>query len=549
MFAKFLRRVKSIIQPDKNQAREDNAKPGEQTPLSKNIDKNIKELRRVFERCDDVVMREILIGVAEPIKAFLVFVDGMSDEKAINEHVIEAVQKNAAVIHRGQRLTGVGALKIAMDRIISVNDVQVAGDLSELVEQVMAGNVALLIDGTAGAVIINVKDRQSRAVEEPNSEPLVRGPRDGFTEVLRTNTTLVRQRIKTPRLKMESFKVGRLTRTDVAIAYIDGVANDKVVEEVRRRINRIEIDGIMESGYLEELIEDDPFSVFPQTNITERPDKVAANLLEGYVAIMVDNTPVNLIVPATFPVLLQSAEDYYNRYPYAFFIRILRFITINISLLLPSLYVAIITYHQEMLPTPLIMSIAAQREGTPFPAFVEALFMETVFEILREAGIRLPRQFGQAISIVGALVIGEAAVNAGLVSPAIVMVVALTAIASFTLPNISASFALRLLRFPIIFMAGTLGLFGVMVALMFILFHLCSLRSFGVPYLSPLAPINLRDMKDTFIRMPWWYMKTRPALIGRQDQGRLSHGLIPGPHHRGGESTGQPRDKGGKDNA
>jgi spore germination protein KA len=180
---------------------------------------------------------------------------------------------------------------------------------------------------------------------------------------------------------------------------------------------------------------------------------------------------------------------------------------------------------------------------------VEALFMEVVFEILREAGIRLPRQIGQAVSIVGALVIGDAAVNAGLVSPAIVMVVALTAIASFTVPNISASFTLRLLRFPIIFMAAFLGLFGIMIALMAILFHLCSLRSFGVPYLSPLTPFNLRDMKDSFIRMPWWFMKTRPALVGRQDQGRQGHGMIPGPQHRGGESTGPPRGKGGKDNA
>ena len=549
MFSKLLRRVKSFIQPDKNLAQEDSTRPKEQALLSKDINKNIKVLRSVFEHCDDVVMREIEVVVKEPIRALIVFVEGMSDESAINEHIIEAVQQNAAIISRGQRLTGANTLKITKDQVLSVNNAQATGDLSKLVEQVMAGSVALLIDGTAGVIIINVREWKSRSVEEPNSEPLLRGPRDGFTETLRTNTALVRRRIKTPRLKMEGYKIGRLSKTDVVIAYIHGIANDKVVEEVRRRLNRIEIDGIMESNYLEELIEDDPFSVFPQTNITERPDKVAAHLLEGYVAIMVDNTPVSMIVPATFPVLLQSAEDYYNRYPYAFFIRLLRFIALNISLLLPSLYVAIVTFHQEMLPTPFIISIAAQREGTPFPAFIEALFMETVFEILREAGIRLPRQIGQAVSIVGALVIGDAAVNAGLVSPAIVMVVALTAIASFTLPNISASFALRLLRFPIIFMAAFLGLFGVMIALMTILFHLCSLRSFGVPYLSPLTPFNLRDMKDSFIRMPWWFMKTRPALVGRQDQGRQGHGMIPGPHHRGGESIGPPRGKGGKDNA
>ena len=549
MFNRAYRKIKKLFKPNKQSSSGEGAGPAEEQPLTANIEANIKELHSVFERCSDVVIRELVVNGEPPVKACLVFIDGMSDEHIISDHVMRALQLNPALIPQGQRLTGPHAFDLVKDNLIGAVSVKTVGAMPELVNQVVYGDAALLIDGVDTAILINARQWESRSVEEPFTEPVVRGPRDGFVERLRTNTTLVRRRIKTPRLKMETYKIGQLTETDVVVAYIEGIANPKVVEEVRRRLKRISIDGILESGYIEELIEDQPYSIFPQINVTERPDKVAANLLEGYVAIMVDNTPVVLIVPVTVPFLLQSSEDYYNRYPYAIFIRVLRFIALNIALLLPSLYIAIITYHHEMLPTPLFISIASQREGTPFPAFVEALFMETVFEILREAGIRLPRQIGQAVSIVGALVIGDAAVNAGLVSPAIVMVVALTAIASFTVPNFSASLSIRILRFPIMVLAATLGLFGIMTALMVILYHLCSLRSFGVPYLSPLAPMNLHDMEDTIIRMPRWSMHQRPQLVGYKNPQRMGQGQKPGPGHKGEKTVPGSKDKGGRGGA
>ena len=517
-------------------------KSSEKVLLSSNLDENIKHLRSVFDRCNDVAMRSFQINAEEPIDGFLIYIDGMIDEKLTATNVLRSLQLNPAIL-KGQEINRSNAFNIIKDSFLSTTEVHIVNDMTKVVENILSGQAVLLIEGTPQAIVSSVRQMEDRSVEEPQSEPLVRGPRDGFVESLRTNTTLIRRRLKTSRLKMEIFKVGTLSRTDVAVIYIDGIANNKIVDEVKRRIKRIEIDGVLESSYLEEFIEDDPSSIFPQVNTTERPDRMCACLLEGRVGILVDNTPICLIVPATFPQFLQSPEDYYNRFPYATFTRILRFVTMNIALLLPSAYIAVLTFHQEMLPTPLLISIAGQREGVPFPAFLEALMMEMVFEFLREAGVRLPRPIGQAVSIVGALVIGQAAVSAGLVSSAMVMVVSLTAIASFTIPTISGSYAVRILRFPMMVLAASFGLFGIMVGLMAILIHVCALRSFGVPYITPLAPFSSSDFKDSFIRMPWWAMIRRPKFMGLQDSKRQKLGQKPGP------SQNKNDDKGGKSGA
>ena len=517
-------------------------KSSENVLLSSNLDENIKYLRSVFDRCNDVAMRSFQINAEEPIDGFLIYIDGMIDEKLTATNVLRSLQLNPAIL-KGQEINRSNVFNIIKDSFLSTTEVHIVNDMTKVVENILSGQAVLLIEGTPQAIVSSVRQMEDRSVEEPQSEPLVRGPRDGFVESLRINTTLIRRRLKTSRLKMEIFKVGTLSRTDVAVIYIDGIANNKIVDEVKRRIKRIEIDGVLESSYLEEFIEDDPSSIFPQVNTTERPDRMCACLLEGRVGILVDNTPICLIVPATFLQFLQSPEDYYNRFPYATFTRILRFVTMHIALLLPSAYIAVLTFHQEMLPTPLLISIAGQREGVPFPAFLEALMMEMVFEFLREAGVRLPRPIGQAVSIVGALVIGQAAVSAGLVSSAMVMVVSLTAIASFTIPTISGSYAVRILRFPMMVLAASFGLFGIMVGLMAILIHVCALRSFGVPYITPLAPFSSSDFKDSFIRMPWWAMIRRPKFMGLQDSKRQKLGQKPGP------SQNKNDDKGGKSGA
>lgn len=502
--------------------------------VSPNLNENIKYIKTVFERCHDVVMREFKINLQKPIDGFLVYIEGMVDNRLTADNILGSLQQNLSHV---QRQKG-NVFDTVKDMLLSTTQVEIAADMAKVVETVLAGQAVLFIEGTPKAIISSVRKLEARSIDEPQTEPLVRGPRDGFVESFQTNATLIRRRIKSCRLKMEVLKIGTLTQTDVAIFYIDGIVNDKLVREVKKRLERIEIDGVLESGYLEEFIEDDPNSIFPQVNTTERPDRLCACLMEGRVGILVDNTPMCLIVPATFPQLLQSPEDYYNRFPYATFTRVLRVITMNIALLLPSLYIAVLTFHQEMLPTPLLISIAGQREGVPFPAFLEALMMELVFEFLREAGVRLPRPIGQAVSIVGALVIGQAAVSAGLVSSAMVMVVSLTAIASFTIPTISGSYVIRLLRFPIMILAASFGLFGVMVGLMAVLIHICQLRSFGVPYLAPLAPLKFSELKDTFIRMPWWAMTRRPTLLKVPDPVRQKPNQKPGPFQNKGQKRG-----------
>ena len=385
----------------------------------------------------------------------------------------------------------------------------------------LSGDTILFLDGSNKVIIAGTQGGERRSVTEPSSQTVIRGPREGFTESIRTNTSLLRRKIKSPNLWLEEMKIGRVTKTDIGMMYIKGIVSEEIVDEVRKRLSHIDIDGILESGYIEELIEDTNFTLFPTVYHSERPDVIAANLLEGRVAILVDGTPFSLIVPSTFNMFFQAAEDYYNRFDVGSLIRLLRFLSFFIGLLLPSLYVAIITFHQEMIPTPWLLKLAVQREGVPFPAFVEAIIMETVFEILREAGVRMPRSVGNTISIVGGLVLGQAAVEAGIVSPAVVIVVSLTAIASFVSPAYNIGITARMLRFFFLFASSFMGIYGMACLLLLMLLHMCSLKSMNVPYMAPYGPAILSDMKDTLLRVPMKVMKTRPKMLSENNPVRL----------------------------
>lgn len=399
-----------------------------------------------------------------------------------------------------------------------------------LVSGLLSGETAVLCQGNNFALLIPSKGGKARGVEEPNSQSVIRGPKEGFTENIDTNIALVRRKIKDPNLWIEDFEVGQVTKTNVAIMYMNGIAQEKVIKEVRDRILNIRIDSILESGYIEEMIQDKTFTVFPTIYNTERPDAIAAGILEGRIAILVDGTPFVLLVPAIFVQFFQAAEDYYQRSDISTLLRLLRFIALVVALLAPSLYIAITTFHQDMLPPELLISLSAQREEIPFPAFVEALIMEMTFELLREAGVRLPKTVGQAISIVGALVIGQAAVEAGFVSAAMVIVVSITAISSFIIPAYNMAISIRILRFAMMGLAATFGLFGIVAGIIGIIQHLCQLRSFGVHYMSPLAPVILEDQKDTGIRVPWWGMKSRPSSINGHNHIRSDNSHSPKPN-------------------
>lgn len=492
--------------------------------LTSDISMNEQVLREVFRNCSDVVFRQI-ISHGE-IRMLLVYVDGLIDTKMLEQVVLKPLLFEG-MPDGFEKVQSVS--QIVQEQLIAIAETKAVHKVSEVVEGVLKAHLAILTQGESLALIADLKGFEKRAVEEPSAEIAVRGPRDGFTETLRVNTTLVRRRIRSPKLKMEALTVGKLSQTDIVIAYVEGVVQDSILNEVRERVQRIQIDSILESGYIEEFIEDHPYSPFPTIQNTERPDAVSASLLEGKVAIFVDNTPFVLILPFTFWSGLQAVEDYYERFGYATFIRFIRLVLFNMALFFPSLFVAATTFHPQLIPTNLLISIAAAREGVPFPAVVETFLMEFMFEGLREAGIRLPKPVGSAVSIVGALVIGEAAVQAGIISAPVVIIVSTTGIASFAIPRYNLGIAYRMLRFPLLLMAGMMGLYGVAIFALMIFVHLVNMRSFGVPYLTPMAPQIPGNLKDVLWRSPRWTMTHRPALISGGDKKRIPEGQKPSP--------------------
>ena len=518
---KLLRKPKEKKKPQSLQKMIQDSKPKD--PLHEKFSQNIETLRSIYDNCSDVVFRSFLLF--GKTRAMLIYIDGLSDIEGIEEFVLAPLMQES--VDEQQSINEFLEHKMPVSKI---NRVKM---LADCIESISLGNPILFYEGESDGFSLGLVKWEKRSIEEPVAEGGIRGSREGFIESLQVNTSLLRRIIKSPALKLQSMKVGEYTKTNVVIAYIDGLVDKTLIEEITNRLKRIEIDGILESGYIEEMIEDNPYSPFPQVLATERPDVACAHLLEGRAVILVEGTPFTLIAPISFFSLIQSHEDYYNRFMVGSVIRWLRYVFLGISLLLPSLYVAVLTFHQEMVPTALMLSVAASREAVPFPAIVEAVLMEITFEALREAGVRLPKQIGSAVSIVGALVIGQASVQAGLVSAPMVIVVAITGIASFMIPRYATGIAIRMLRFPIILLAGTLGLLGIMMGIIVIVIHLCGLRSFGVPYLAPLAPLKGRELKDVLWRAPWWMMDTRPHFTGKFNSNRQSPNQSPNPKKGG----------------
>lgn len=454
----------------------------QQMPISPDLNQNVEVLRSIYEDCSDVVFRPFSLDGKR--KAYLIYIEGLTEIEDMNEGILAPLIQCDAEQSENSFETST--------KIISVPKVTQVLTYTDCVNQISMGNPVILLEWEKQGFAFGMAKWEKRSIEEPKAESVIRGPREGFTESIGVNTALLRRRVRSPKLKMKSMEIGRYSQTKVIVAYVEGIADKTLIKEVFLRLERIDIDAVLESGYVEEFITDAPFSPFPLMMNTERPDICAANLVEGRVAILVDGTPFVVIAPTTLYSLLQSNEDYYQGFLFGTLMRWLRFLFLTTSLLLPSFYVAVLTYHQEMVPSSLLLSMASSREMVPFPALVEALIMEITFEGLREAGIRLPKQMGSAVSIVGALVLGEAALYSGLVSAPMLIVVAFTGI-------------------------------------LFILTHLCTLRSFGVPYLTPMSPMKGRDMKDVLIRAPWWMLNTRPHLTGEDNEYRQGSNQRPDP--------------------
>ncbi|MFD4816646.1 spore germination protein [Peribacillus butanolivorans] len=478
--------------------------------IDSSISVNLDHMKKKTGNSPDIIIRTLKISQNPEMKTTILYVQGLIDNPSVTDFLIESIMKNP---HLKEKLLPQEALDVISEDVVSLGGVETVTDWEKLLLSLLSGDSIIFVDGVNKALVASTRGGERRSIQEPSTHLTVRGSREGFTESNATNIAMLRRIINSPDLWIESMKIGNVTKTDVSIMYINGIAKEGIVEEVKERLKGINIDSILESGYIEQLIEDQVMTPFPTLNHTERPDMVAGNLLEGRVAIFVNGTPFVLVAPALFVQFFQSVEDYYNRFDIASFTRFLRILVFIISIVGPAVYVAATTFHQEMIPTKLLVIVAAQRETVPLPGVVEALVMEITFEVLREASLRMPKAVGSTMSIVGALVIGQAAVQAGVVSPAMVIIVSITAIASFATPSYSIAISARLVRFLFIICAGVLGFYGMILAFIVLIVHLCSLRSFGVPYMSPLAPLNPEGLGDTFFRRPMWAFKERPKLL------------------------------------
>ncbi|WP_421535725.1 spore germination protein [Priestia sp. D3YE.R1] len=477
------------------------------TPLYDDVNKNIERLLNELGNSSDVSFRMVESPYQNTLKAAVIHLDGLADENIINENIMTPLIQ---WFKESNQVVTVEKIEEQIPQILTVSQLTIKENWHEFVSAVLTGDTVILMNGSSKIFTGNTKKLQSRAVTEPTSQTVVRGPKDSFTENLRTNTSLIRARIQDSNLRLDSMKIGSVTHTDIGIMYIQGNADERIVEEIKERLKEIKVDGVLESNYIEEFIRDDRTTIFPLLLNTERPDAVVGNLLEGRIAIIVQGTPFVLIAPAIFSQFFQSPEDYYQNYYISSFLRILRFSSFFLSMYASAIYLALITHHQGLIPNTLMVSLMAQRERVPFPAIVEMLVMELAFEMLREAGIRMPRAIGPAVSIVGALILGQAAVEAGFVSAAVVIIVAISAISNFTLPSTSIVNAARGFRFILIIVSAFIGLYGILLMTLCICLHISSLRSFGIPYFSPFAPFDFKEQKDALARF------SLPSLLRKQ---------------------------------
>lgn len=473
-----------------------------------NIDKMEEYLKNLFSENSDVIFRKFEVNSKN---CLIIYIDGMVDKNLINNFVLETIlDSNKGYVDLDDNL----------EKILTVSDLSSSYDLEKVVNSVLAGETVLFVEGKEEAYIIATRSWPNRGIGEPSGESVIRGSRDGFTETIRFNTALIRRRIRDSRLKIESMSIGVRSKTDVSIAYIDDIVNKDILNNVKEKLKEINIDAILDSGYVEQLIEGNKWSIFPQVQATERPEVVSSSIYEGKVCIIVDNSPFVLVAPSTFSNLFQTPDDYNLRWIYSSISRIIRLFALIVSLILPSLYVAITSFHTSIIPTKLAYLIASARRGIAFPPIFEAVIMEIFLAFLLEAIVRLPKAIGSTIGIVGGIVIGQSAVSAGLVSPVMIVVVALTIISGFMSPNYEVTLSVRIFRFLYIIMSGIIGFYGIILGTFVFITYLLKMDSFGIPYLSPVVNMKRKDFKDIFFKYPLYMFKRRPKYMNTQDKTR-----------------------------
>lgn len=508
----FLKKIKK----DKKASQKGEKQNEFQIEIGTKLEENLVSLQKALGKPSDLIIREITIG-EKKIKSAICYITGLIDKDLVNNNILKTIQEN-----REQMDSDI--LEQIYQNVIAITDIKKVQTLDKVSYAMLSGSTVFYLDGIDTVLIMGTEGGEKRSIEEPQSESVIRGPRSGFVESLQTNITLIRRELKDPNLRIEMHEVGRRSKQKLVVCYVAGVVNPEIVDEINRRLKTIDIDFSAGTGFVEQWIEDSFLSPFPQLIDTERPDRVTYSILQGKVGILVDGSPFALVAPVVFGDVLQSLEDYSQRWIISTLLRLLRYFSAFIAVFLPAIYVALVSYHPGLIPSQLAFSIAGSRENVPFPAVIEALIMAVTFEILQEAGIRLPKVIGQTIGVVGGIVIGDAAVSAGIVSPGMVIVTALTAIASFTMPNYSVAIGLRILRFALMLAASILGVYGIVLGYIMINIHMVNLKSIGIPYSTPFAPNFPGDLKNLVIRAPIMTLKDRPSYLEPEDKEKVNNG-------------------------
>lgn len=484
-------------------------------PVSLQIKENIRRMEEAYQDCADIKKKPMMLGTNQDVEAYLIYIEVTVDtgNSVLGETLRFLNEK-----------TREGIISSLKNNALAISDATFFPTMEEAIDGVLTGETILFVDGFDKALKIPDGGYPSVGVSETDSEKVVRGSNEGLCESVKLNAAMIRKRIRSPKVKVRQLKAGVRSNTNVYVMYIVDLAKPEILQEVEARLSSFEIDGVLDSGILEQLSEEKWFSPFPQFQTTERADRAAMALLEGRIVVLSDNSPVGLILPADYNSFIKTSDDYYSRWEIATFSRMIRYAASFFAYTLPGFYLAITNYHTQILPTSLLLSFAKAREGVPFPAVLEVILMELAFELLREAGVRLPGTMGNTIGIVGGLIIGQSAVEANLVSPIVVIVVAFTALCSFAVPNEEFATAFRLLKFVLIGLSAWLGFFGMLVGLLGILIHLAHLKSFGNPYLSPVVGADLNDYqdeRDILWRAPLRFLRKRPMYANEKERTKL----------------------------
>ncbi len=502
---KILEEIKNYFMPQVKTFKEI-----EKHNIFEDLQENIRFMQKAFDYSIDFTVKKLTLS--DNTKSAIITIEGM-----VNKEVLALSIANPIIESKLDNKTGNEKICFIEKSVLSASEVVSISTIEEVYKFSMSGFAVLLIDGATKGLAIGIQGFSFRGISEPQSEVVQKGSREGFVEALRINMTLIRRRMKTPDMKFETLSIGNVSMTDICLCYLQDSVSKEILNKLREKLRSTNLDTLLAAGYLSAYLEDDKdLSLFSSVGITERPDTVCGKINEGRIAILIDGTPSVLIVPYLFVENFQVIDDYSFKPYFATFLRWLKYSAFFIAILLPSLYVAIATYNPELFPDVILTKVATSLASTPFSLMAEILIIHFLYEIMREAGLRLPRPLGHAVSIVGALVIGETAVNAGLIGAPTLMIVALTAISSYVIPSLYPPIAI--LRIVFIFVGGMFGIWGIVLLFCVVLVNMCAKRSFGVPFMSPIAPFSLFGMRDVIVRAGWKMLSRKRNFVQNSKQ-------------------------------